>query len=152
MLATALPTGAWAKKHPVAPPAPAISADEQAAQSIYAASPDGVAAFYAYRHNAPFWLSRAGVPNPAVPQMLTILKRAQFDGFADGPALAAQAEAAVASAQDGNAAKVAYAERLLSSTWVRYVQTLKAPAHGVEYAVPYLAPQPVRGDASKPGP
>jgi murein L,D-transpeptidase YcbB/YkuD len=146
MLTAALPTVAWAKKHPVVPPAPAISPDEQAAQSIYAASPDGVAAFYAYRHNAPFWLSRAGVPNPAVPQMLTILKRAQFDGFADGPALAAQAEAAVAAAQDGNAAKVAYAERLLSSTWVRYVQALNAPAAGFEYAVPYLAPKPVRGE------
>ena len=146
MLTTAVPTGAWAKKHPAVPTAPTMSADEQAAQSIYAAAPDGVASFYAYRHNAPFWLSRAGVPNPAVPQMLAILKRAQFDGFADGPALAAQAEAAVAAAQDGNAVKVAYAERLLSSTWVRYVQTLKAPAHGVEYAVPYLAPQPVRGE------
>src|SRR5690349_3478399 len=59
MLTAALPTGAWAKKHPEAPPAPTISPDEQAAQSIYAAAPDGVAAFYAYRHNAPFWLSRA---------------------------------------------------------------------------------------------
>lgn len=146
LLAAGLPTAAWAKKHPETPPAPAISADEQAAQSIYAASSDGVAAFYAYRHNAPFWLSRAGVANPAVPQMLAILKRAQFDGFADGPALAAQAEVAIAAAQDGNAVKVASAERLLSSTWVRYVQAMKAPARGIEYAVPYLAPQTVRGE------
>lgn len=147
MLAAAVPATAWAKKHPPAPPAPTISADEQAAQAIYSASQsDGVASFYVYRHYAPFWLSRAGVAGPGVAPMLAILKRAQFDGFADGPALAAQAEAAIAAAQDGNAVKVASAERLLSSTWVRYVQALKAPARGVEYAVPYLAPQPVRGE------
>jgi murein L,D-transpeptidase YcbB/YkuD len=78
--------------------------------------------------------------------MLAILKRANLDGLPDGPALAAQAEAAIAAAQDGNPVKVAAAERLLSSAWIHYVRALKAPARGVEYAVPYLAPQPVRGD------
>jgi len=148
LLATVSPGAGWAKKRvpPPPPAAPAVSPEVQAVQAIYASQSDGISTFYSFRHNNPFWLNSAGVPSAAVPQLLTILKRATLDGFADGPALATQLEGAIAAAQTGDAVKIAYAERLMSSAWTRYVQQLKAPASGVEYAVPYLAPRAVRAD------
>ena len=65
---------------------------------------------------------RGGVDNPAIAQLIAILQRAPFDGFAAGPQLAAQVQAAAAQAQSGNAADIAAAERVLSTVWVQYVQ------------------------------
>src|SRR5437588_9166498 len=82
-----------------------------------------VAAFYDGHLAQPIWF-RGGVDNPALTQLVTILQRAPFDGFAEGPQLAAQAQAAIAQARSGNPAESAAAERTLSIAWVEYVQAI----------------------------
>jgi L,D-transpeptidase YcbB len=89
---------------------------------------------------------RGGVDNPAVAQLVAILQRAPFDGFAAGPQLALQVQAAVAQARSGNASDIAAAERSLSTIWVQYVQAIKRPTTGMIYAYPVLAPQGTRAD------
>src|SRR4051794_4529485 len=69
-----------------------------------------VAAFYETYGTRPMWF-RGGVDNPAVAQLVAILQRAPFDGFATGPQLALQVQAAVAQARSGNASDIAAAER-----------------------------------------
>jgi len=104
-----------------------------------------VAAFYDQWQTQPIWF-RGGVENPAVAQLVTILQRAPFDGFAEGPQLAAQVQAAAAQAKSGTAADRASAERLLSTAWVQYVQALKRPTPGMTYVFPVLEPQGARAD------
>lgn len=84
---------------------------------------------------------RGGVESPAVAQLVSILQRAPFDGFAAGPALAAQVQAAQQAARSGKPADISAAEAVLSSAWVQYVQALKAPTKGMIYAYPVLQPQ-----------
>jgi murein L,D-transpeptidase YcbB/YkuD len=84
---------------------------------------------------------KSGTADPAVNQLVAILKRAPFDGLAAGPQLAAQVEAAVAQAQSGNPQSIANAEQVLSSAWVAYVQQIKRPTTGMIYAYPVLQPQ-----------
>jgi murein L,D-transpeptidase YcbB/YkuD len=84
---------------------------------------------------------KSGTADPAVSQLVAILKRAPFDGLATGPQLAAQVEAAVAQAQGGNPQAIANAEQVLSSAWVAYVQQVKRPTTGMIYAYPVLQPQ-----------
>jgi len=84
---------------------------------------------------------KSGAADPAVNQLVAILKRAPFDGLAAGPQLAAQVEAAVAQAQSGNPQSIANAEQVLSSAWVAYVQQIKRPTTGMIYAYPVLQPQ-----------
>ena len=105
----------------------------------------GVASFYASNLASPIWF-RNGPDNPAIPQLVAILQRAPFDGFAEGPQLAAQVQAAVAQARSGNATDVSNAERVLSTAWVSYVQALKRPTTGMIYAFPVLQPQGTRAD------
>ena len=112
------------------------------ASTLPAAS--SVAAFYDQWHAQPIWF-RGGAESPAVAQLVTILRRAPFDGFAEGPQLAAQVQAAAAQAKSGDAA-VASAERTLSSAWVQYVQSLKRTTPGMTYVFPVLAPQGARAD------
>src|SRR6478672_73948 len=69
-----------------------------------------VATFYETYRIQPMWF-RGGVDNPAVAQLIAILQRASFDGFAAGPQLALQVQAAAAQAHTGNAADVTAAER-----------------------------------------
>jgi murein L,D-transpeptidase YcbB/YkuD len=103
-----------------------------------------VAAFYD-RYNSPVWYH--GSPNTAaISQLVAVLQRAPFDGFAEGPQLATQVQAAAAQAQSGNAADIAAAERVLSAAWVEYVQALKRPTKGMIYAYPVLEPQGARAD------
>jgi murein L,D-transpeptidase YcbB/YkuD len=103
-----------------------------------------VAAFYD-RYSSPVWYR--GAPNTAaITQLVSVLQRAPFDGFAEGLQLAAEVQAAAAQAQSGKAADVASAERVLSTAWVRYVQALKRPTQGMIYAYPVLAPQGTRAD------
>ena len=104
-----------------------------------------VAAFYDTHNAGPSWF-QTGVARPAVAQLITILQRAPFDGFAEGPQLAAQVQAAVAQAASKNPADVTAAERTLSSAWVQYVQALKRPTQGMTYVFPVLAPQGTRAD------
>jgi murein L,D-transpeptidase YcbB/YkuD len=104
-----------------------------------------VSAFYNNWTARPIWF-RNGAPDAAIPQLVSILKRAPFDGLAMGPQLASQVEAAVAQAQSGQAADVAAAERVLSTAWVEYAQTVKSPTKGMIYAYPVLKPQGSRAD------
>jgi murein L,D-transpeptidase YcbB/YkuD len=104
-----------------------------------------VAGFYNKWQTQPLWF-RNGAESPAVAQLITILQRAPFDGFAEGPQLAAQVQAAAAQAKSGKAADLALAERTLSTAWVQYVQALKRPTQGMTYVFPVLAPQGARAD------
>src|SRR3954470_2435681 len=103
-----------------------------------------VAAAYDSYQIQPVWF-RNGVDSPAITQLITILQRAPFDGFAEGPQLATQVQAAVAQVRTNPAASAA-SERVLSSAWVQYVQAIKRPTKGMIYAYPVLAPQGSRPD------
>jgi murein L,D-transpeptidase YcbB/YkuD len=112
-------------------PAPAAAAS--AADQAPALSVDR---FYATRRQQPLWLA-----DPAATELLVDrLRTARWDGFADGPALAEDAVAALARAQDGRRRSAQAAERVLTAAWVRYVQALRWPAGGIEFADPALAP------------
>jgi L,D-transpeptidase YcbB len=104
-----------------------------------------VSAFYSNWSTSPIWF-RNGAADPAIPQLVNILKRAPFDGLASGPQLAAQVEAAVLQAQSGKASDIAAAERVLSTAWVEYAQAVKRPTEGMIYAYPVLKPQGSRAD------
>jgi len=104
-----------------------------------------VSAFYTNWTAPKIWF-RNGAADPAASQLVSILKRAPFDGVASGPALAAQVEQALAQAQSGKAEDVAAAERVLSTAWVEYAQRMKAPTKGMIYAYPVLQPQGGRTD------
>jgi murein L,D-transpeptidase YcbB/YkuD len=101
-----------------------------------------VSAAYDTYHLKPIWF-RAAPDNLAIGKLTAILQRAPFDGFADGPQLAAAVQSVVADARS-NPAAVPLAERVLSSAWVRYVQALKRPTTGMIYAFPVLKPQGTR--------
>jgi murein L,D-transpeptidase YcbB/YkuD len=101
---------------------------------------DDIAAFYATYKPQPIW-TRNGINEAATAQLVAILQRAPFDDFAEGPQLAAQIQAAVAQARSGDPSATMTAERVLSGSWVRYVQTLKRPTTGMIYAYPVLKPQ-----------
>jgi murein L,D-transpeptidase YcbB/YkuD len=107
-------------------------------------SASAVAAFYS-KWSTPMWF-RGGIAKPAAGQLVSILRRAQFDGLASGPQLASQVEAAIARASSGSPADVMAAEQTLSSAWVLYVQALKRPTPRMIYAYPNLMPQNTRAD------
>ena len=109
------------------------------------ATAGSVAAYYDTYGSRPIWL-RDGFDNPAIAQLVSILQRAPFDGFAQGPQLAAQVQAAVAQARGGNPADATAAERALSAAWVAYVQSIKRPTTGMIYAYPVLKPQGSNAD------
>lgn len=102
--------------------------------------PDDVAAYYKTYTVPRIWF-RGGIESPAVSQLVAILQRSPFDGFADGPQLAARVQAAQSEARSGAPAAVSAAEQTLSGAWVRYVQALKRPTPGMIYAYPVLKPQ-----------
>ncbi len=104
-----------------------------------------VSVAYNRYHLKPIWF-RGGAQDAAPAQLIGILQRAPFDGFAEGPQLATQVQAAIAAAASGNPAAMAQAEQVLSSAWVRYVQALKRPTDGMIYAYPVLRPQGVQTD------
>jgi murein L,D-transpeptidase YcbB/YkuD len=109
------------------------------------AVPADVAAFYSAYTIPQIWF-RSGADNPAIGQLTSILQRAPFDGFADGPQLAAQVQEATAQARAGGPNAVAAAEKVLSAAWVRYVQSLRRATPGMIYAYPVLKPQGTRAD------
>ncbi len=104
-----------------------------------------VAAFYDQHLSHPSWFHN-GVADPAVNRLISILQRAPFDGFAEGPQLATQVQAAVAQASSANPATLAAAEQTLSTAWVSYVQAIKKPTDGMIYEFPVLQPQGNRAD------
>ena len=105
--------------------------------ATYAAGDQAVASFYASRGGAPLWLNNAA----AARELIGVLQRASLDGFSNGPALAAQAQALLARANTGDEAARANAERMLSSAWVGYVQALQTPPAGMTYADQWVAPR-----------
>ena len=101
------------------------------ASSSFAMTTNGalVDRFHADRKDSPMWLRDA----PAVDQLLGLLRTSAVDGFAAGPALAAEADGLLVGARAGDAAAAKSAERLLSSAWLRYVEVLYSPVPGVLY-------------------
>ena len=94
--------------------------------------------FYTHRGNTPLWLRGDGA---AAREFIGVLQRAPLDGFASGPAIAAQAQGLLARATAGDAQAQASADRLLSSAWVRYVEALQTPPAGMTYADRWVAPR-----------
>ena len=123
-------------------PAPAQSTLSDPATAPASPAGDEVTAFYTNYRMQPIW-TRAGINDGAASQLVAILQRAAFDGFADGPQLAVQVQAAVAQVRSGDPAATAAAERTLSTAWVRYVQALRRPTPRMIYAYDYLKPQGV---------
>jgi murein L,D-transpeptidase YcbB/YkuD len=120
--------------------ASAQSVPPEPASSLALRPSDDVATFYTAYNPQPIW-TRNGMNEAAVAQLVAILQRAPFDGFAEGPQLAAQVQAAAAQARTGNPAALGVAERTFSGAWVRYVQAVKQPTPGMIYAYPVLKPQ-----------
>lgn len=127
-----------------APSLAQIGAPTAAIQPASLPTAGAVTAFYS-RWSAPMWF-RGATPNAAAGELVSILKRAPFDGFSTGPQLASQVEAAIARASTGNPADVKAAEQTLSGAWVLYVQAIRRPTAGMYYAYPILAPQGTRAD------
>jgi murein L,D-transpeptidase YcbB/YkuD len=120
--------------------ASAQSAAPDPASALVPPQSDDIATFYTTYKPQPIW-TRNGINEAATAQLVTILQRAPFDGFAEGPQLAGQVQVAVAQARSGDSAAMSAAERTLSGAWVRYVQALKRPTTGMIYAYPVLKPQ-----------
>ena len=110
------------------------------AVQVSPATAQAVADFYARRGGEPLWLS-GGADSSAARELIGILDRAPLDGFDSGPAIAAQAQALIARAQTGDRSALNAADRLLSSAWVSYVQTLERPPSGMIYADSWAAPR-----------
>ncbi len=104
--------------------------------------PTEISSVYDIYHIEPMWI-RNGVETPAVAQLVSILKRAPFDGFADGPQLAAKVEAAMADARS-NPASASTAERIMSAAWVSYVKSIRRPTPSMIYSDPSMKPKDAR--------
>jgi murein L,D-transpeptidase YcbB/YkuD len=128
----AVPGVADAKKRK-APPPPAP------APVVRVAPTDLVEAYYYHHGDSPIWF-RSDASRAAIGRLSAILRRAPIDGFAAGPALAAQVDAAAASAVPGNAAALKAAELTLSKAWVAYMQHLRTPPKGMIYGYDLLRP------------
>jgi L,D-transpeptidase YcbB len=98
-----------------------------------------VAPFYAAHPGTLVWLRDVNSRLAAV-KLVDIFKRAPIDGLSDGPALASSVEAAIAS---GTAAD----DQIISTAWVRYVQTLKRPVQNISFGDPTLQLQPPSASA-----
>jgi murein L,D-transpeptidase YcbB/YkuD len=124
--------------------APALAASDPqisgAAIQLAPAAAQAVNAFYASRGGAPLWLAD-GPNSVAANDLIAILERASFDGFPQGPEIAAQAQAMIAGAQGGDPAALNAADRLLSTAWIEYVQALQRPTPGMTYADYWVKPR-----------
>jgi murein L,D-transpeptidase YcbB/YkuD len=128
----------------IAVAAPAAGAAATSGQPAVSAA-TAVTSFYQTWNVQPIWF-RGGPNTAAIAELTAILQRAPFDGFPQGPQLAAQVQAAAAQAASGKPQDVENAERVLSSAWVEYVQAIKKPTTGMIYAYPVLQPQGSRAD------
>jgi murein L,D-transpeptidase YcbB/YkuD len=126
----ALPLPASAATSPALPLA--ASADPATAQAV--------TSFYASRNGAPLWL-KSGGGSLAARELIGVLQHSSLDGMQSGPAMAAQAEALLAAAQAGDPNALAAADRLLSSAWVQYVETIQTPPLGMTYADRWVTPR-----------
>lgn len=124
----AMPSLADARKKPAPPPPPAPAR---------VAPTDPVELYYFTHGEAPIWTRDANT-RTAAQRVSAILKRAPIDGFAAGPQLAAQVDAALAQAADPAQAKAA--EYAISKAWVAFVQHLRTPPKGMIYGYDLLRP------------
>lgn len=100
-----------------------------------------VDSFMATRSGAPIWLREPG-SSVNVAKLVAVLRRAPIDGFASGPQLADQIEAAMKAAPSGDVQATARLDRLLSSAWVDYVTAIGVRSSELVYADPSLPAPP----------
>jgi murein L,D-transpeptidase YcbB/YkuD len=126
------PGAAEAKKKVPPPPPPA---------PVVRPVPTDPVELYYYRYNdAPIWFRNAAT-RAAASRLSAILRRAPIDGFADGPALAAQVDQAIATANPADQNSLRAAELTLSKAWVSYMQFMRTPPKGMVYGYPALQPR-----------
>lgn len=120
-------------QEPAAAPVPAPVAVAPAPTAAPMVVTDGgVESYYATHGQLQIWFLNSATREAAA-KLPAILRRATFDGLAEGPELAAGVEAALARGLPAD-------DKLLSAAWVRYVQALKGPVEGMSYGDPALAP------------
>ena len=107
-----------------------------------AATAGAVDRFYNANKNASLWMAN----REAQLALIQLLRESPIDGFARGPDLAAQIEAAITAAQAGDAAAAKTADRLMSSSLVDYVQSLYRPMPGMIYAADWVKPRVPTGE------
>ncbi|WP_265563917.1 L,D-transpeptidase family protein [Sphingomicrobium arenosum] len=73
-------------------------------------------------------------------RLIDLLRFADFEGYNEGPTVAAQAEALRARAAGGDVAAAKQLSQLLDRAYLDYVTILQAPVLGVEYGDPYQKP------------
>lgn len=129
-------TPAYAKKRPQPVPAPV-------AAPLVVRNYTPVDRFYSARKDALLWMSN----REAQIALIQLLRDAPIDGFTRGPALATQIEAAIATAQTGNAAAASSADRLMSQSLIDYVQSLYAPIPGMTYGDNWVRPKAPTGES-----
>lgn len=128
----AVPGHAEAKKRKAPAPSPP--------PAVRVVPTDPVELYYYQHGDAPIWF-RNDATRAAAARLSAILRRAPIDGFAQGPALAAQVDGALAAAAvPGNAAAVRTAELTLSKAWVAFMQYLRTPPQGMVYGYELLKP------------
>jgi murein L,D-transpeptidase YcbB/YkuD len=110
-------------------PAPAIAPLEVASAPVVLAD-SAVDAYYASRGGAALWFRNAD-SRAAAERLVSRLRHADLDGFADGPQIAGAVEGAVATGQPAD-------DKVISVAWVRYVRTLRGPVGGISYGDPAL--------------
>lgn len=99
---------------------------------------DDISRFYNASKNAPIWFRSGQAEAPLL--LANILRRSEIEGFARGPQLAAEVDAAIAKAQSGDPAALLAADRALSSAWITYVQALHKPTPGMLYGEKWVTP------------
>ena len=121
-------------------PAKGATSPELPGASYNSSADQAVGAFYNARGGSPLWL-KGGATGLAARELIDLLQRAPLDGMANGPGLAAQAQALLARAEAGDPEARAGAEQLLSAAWVQYVEALQTPPAGMTYADQWVTPR-----------
>lgn len=111
---------------------------------VPSAATNEVQSFYQTWGTQRIWFRNSD--SAAASQLVSILKRAPFEGFAAGPQLAIQVQAAAAQAGSGSPADISAAEQVLSTAWVEYVQAVRRSTPHMIYAIPGLQPPSLRTD------
>lgn len=138
-LTTAALVGAGPSAAQAPPPGASISGS-----ASFATAPE-VSAAYETFNLKPIWFRAGALDEQAIAQVIAILRRAPFDGFSEGPELAASVESLAAQAR-AKQSLAGIVDRQLSTIWVRYVQALKRATPGMIYAYPVLKPQGSRAE------
>jgi murein L,D-transpeptidase YcbB/YkuD len=99
------------------------------------------AAVHAYyrRYRGPDWFKDDGA---AAARLATVLRRAQLEGFVQGPILASEVESAALAAKSEDKGARSAAEELLSAILVTYVEAIQKPSADVIFGYPSLARRP----------